>query len=154
MCNHLPVSDCIFTLRKPSSTGLSLVVPTMTQINNFRIRLPVGCDGLEADACHFHYRSCSRASTNGATCRLCRLEAEDTLDFTTRCPALDSCRRSLLNIIPSSTFNMLHMWVTNPARFANLILGVEWVDDAAFQHAVIGFLNCLRLQRNTLLAPE
>ena len=26
VCNHLPVSDCIFTLRKPSSTGPSLVV--------------------------------------------------------------------------------------------------------------------------------
>ena len=131
VCTHLPASYCIFTVRKPfPHWSIARGLPTLTWIHNFRIRLLVGCDGLEAHACRFRYRSCSssRASTNGATCRLCRLEVEDALHFLARCPALDSCGRSLLNTIPSSPFNMLRIWVTDPTRFANLILGVEWVE--------------------------
>ena len=82
------------------------------------------------------------------------LETEDVCHFLTRCPALDLFRRSLLLSIPSSHINMVRLLDSDPARFVNLILGVEWIDDDVFQHAVVVLLNRLRLRRNAILTAE
>ena len=153
--SHLPVSDCPFTLGKPlPHWSITRGLPSLTRMNNFRIRLLVGCDGLEADASRFRYRSRSGAPVNCAICKLCMLEAEDVSHFLTRCPALDSSRRSLLLSIPSFPINMVRLLDSDSARLMNLILGVEWIDDDVFQHAVVVFLYSLRLRRNALLTTE
>ena len=70
-CSHLPVSDCPFTLGKPlPHWSVTCGFPALTRMNNFRIRLLVGCDGLEADASRFRFRSRSGAPVNCAVCKL------------------------------------------------------------------------------------
>ena len=57
VCDHLPLSNCLLSVGKPARHWHStLGLPALTRLNNFRIRLLVGCDGLEADASRFHYR--------------------------------------------------------------------------------------------------
>jgi len=54
-CGHLPISQCSFELDKPH-WSVTRSLPLLTKRNNFRIRLLVGCDGLEHDACRFRTR--------------------------------------------------------------------------------------------------
>ena len=56
--------------------------------------------------------------------------------------------------MPSSPIDMVRLRDSDPTRLVNLILGVEWIDDDVFQHAVVMFLNSLRLHRITLLTTE
>ena len=54
-CDYLPLSDCVFPLGKPIfHWSVTHGLPLLTRMNNFRIRLLVGCNGLEADASRFH----------------------------------------------------------------------------------------------------
>ena len=49
-CSHLPISQCSFELGKPlSHWSVTRSLPILTRQSNFRIRLLVGCDGLEHD---------------------------------------------------------------------------------------------------------
>ena len=76
-CDHLPLTNCSLRMGKPiphwsATRGL----PMLTRLNNFRIRLLVGCDGLEADASRFRKRSRPTAIVNDPSCKLCMLEPE------------------------------------------------------------------------------
>ena len=100
-CNHLPVSDCPFILGESiPHWSVTRGFPALTWMNNLRICLLVGCDGLEADASRFRFRSHFGAPVNYAICKLCMLEAEDVSRFLIRCPVLDSLRRSVILSIP------------------------------------------------------
>ena len=67
----------------------------MSRKNHFRIRLLVGCDGLEVDASHFH--KCKFPDANrDVTCRLCKMEPEDSAHFITHCSALSGTRDILI----------------------------------------------------------
>ena len=54
-------------------------------------------------------------------------------------------------MMPSSPIDMLCLKDTDPARLVNLILGVEWIDDDVFQHAVVLFLNSPFLFRDSVI---
>ena len=81
-CDHLPLSDCVFPLGKPIlHWSVTHGLPLLTRKNNFRIRLLVSCDGLEADAGRFRYRTFTGVSPTQSTCRLCKQEREDVSHF-------------------------------------------------------------------------
>ena len=71
-------------------------LPKLTRWNNFRIRLLVSCDGLEADASRFRMRSNSTTAVNDPSCKLCKSEPESPSHFIVRCPSLSCIRESLL----------------------------------------------------------
>ena len=54
-CDHLPLSDCqALKLLKPAPHwSITRGDVNLTRMNIFRIRLLVGCDGLECDAARF-----------------------------------------------------------------------------------------------------
>ena len=58
--------------------------PTLTRLNNFRMRLLVGCDGLEQNAARFRYRNTGTAPSDP----LCKLDQEDAVHFTAVCSRL------------------------------------------------------------------
>ena len=124
--------------------------PTLTRKNNFRIRLLVGCDGLEQDASRFRHRSLPAGDNR---CKLCLLEPEDASHFIARCPALSGPRSLLLTNFPTppSVPPLLELLHSNPSRLIDIVLGVEWIDDADFQCGIIILLNELRLARTALL---
>ena len=63
--------------------------PKLTHMNNFRIRLLVGCDGLEADAASFRSRT-TNAQPGDLPCKLCNQGVpEDAAHFVSTCPVLD-----------------------------------------------------------------
>ena len=151
VCDHLPLSDCLLRLGKPiPHWSVTRAIPKLMRLNNLRIHLLIGCDGLEADASRFRRRKYAAAAVNDPTCRLCKLEPEVPAHFILCCSALVSTRDSLLHNadICIDLYNLSH---TNPARFLRIILGVEWIDDSSLQLFIIGFLNNLLQVRNSLL---
>ena len=95
VCDHLPLSDCLLCLGKPTPHwSVTRGLPKLTRLNNFRIRLLVGCDGLEADGSRFKRRKYAAAAVNDPTCRLCKLEPAVPAHFILRCSALVSTRDS------------------------------------------------------------
>ena len=145
VCDHLPLSDCLLRLGKPiPHWSVTRGLPKLTRLNNFRIRLLVGCDGLEADASWFRRRKYAAAALNDPTCRLCKLEPAVPAHFILRCSALVSTRDSLLRNpdICIDLYNLSH------TRFLRIILGV---DDSSLQLFIIEFLNNLLQARNSLL---
>ena len=119
MCDHLPLSDCLLRLGKPiPHWSVTHGLPKLTRLNDFRIRLLVGCDGLEADVSQFRRRKYAAAAVNDPTCRLCKLEPEVPAHFILSCSALVSTRDSLLHTadIFIYLYNLSH---TDPARFAH-----------------------------------
>ena len=63
-----PLRNAILKLYMQREPGIFSHVTTRR--NNFRIRLLVGCDGLEADASRFRWRK-DRSQPNNSTCKLC-----------------------------------------------------------------------------------
>ena len=73
----------------------------LTARNNFRIRLVLGCHGLESDAARFRKRRCE-LEVGSSTCRLCAQGIEDPTHFLATCPALERRRKELLqDLIPA-----------------------------------------------------
>ena len=94
-CDNLPLSDCLVRLGKPIPHWMvTHGLPRITY--NFRIRLLVGCHGLEVDTCRFRRRMPSNYTMNDPTCKLCGLEPEDPAHFIVRCPALADSRNAIL----------------------------------------------------------
>ena len=150
-CSNLPLSDCDFRLGKPISHWMVCQgLPSLTKENNFRIRLLVNCHGLEEDACRFRHRRFTNCHRHDPTCRLCGQEPEDPSHFIIRCPALSSVRASLLHSA-SSELDLNSLSRSDPSRFVNLVLGMEWADDSPLQHFFIRFLHTLRERRNSVL---
>ena len=115
--------------------------------NNFRIRLLVGCHGLEEDTSRFAQRRPPITTPYAPTCKLCGLEPEDPAHFIVRCPALARTRNSMLQ---SSSY-LTTLFFSDPDKFLGVVLGTEWIDDKPLQLFIIEFLNRLRLVHNTLL---
>ena len=150
-CSQLPLSEYLLTLGKPiPHWSVTIGLPKLTRLNNLRIRLLVGCDCLEADACRFRARKYLGA-TGSAICRLCGLEPEDPAHFIARCTSLSLPRASLLqDTIPS----LAPLCSSDPVRFVRVILGVDWIADVELQRSIIYFLDSLRQYRNKLLVPS
>ena len=150
-CDNLPLSDCLVHLGKPIPPWMvTHGLPKMTCWNNFRIRLLVGCHGLEVDACRFGRRRPSNYnySVNDPTCKLCGLEPEDLAHFIVLCPALSVTRTSILQ----TSSSMDSLILSDLARFINVILGTEWINDKLLQLFIVEFLSGLRQAHNTLLS--
>ena len=61
----------------------------LTTKSNFRIRLLLGCHGLESDACRFSSRSNGQACGD-PSCKLCGAQLEDAPHFISTCPSLET----------------------------------------------------------------
>ena len=69
-CDHLPLSLC--SIRLGSTVNhwrVTLGLPVLTRQNNFRLRLLVGCDGLEQDASRFRLRKDLFSCVRDASCK-------------------------------------------------------------------------------------
>ena len=97
-CSGLPIAKCSSTSfiqeRICPQWLISKGDRQMLQRSNFKIRLLVGCDGLEWDASRF------RGGERSPTCKLCHSAAEDAIHFLLVCPALQSTREMLLSSPP------------------------------------------------------
>ena len=150
-CDTIPLSRCDINIGKPiSHWQVTRGQPLLTRKNNFRIRLLVGCDGLEHDASRFRHRSYSSGDN---ICKLCLSEPEDSSHFIARCPVLSGPRTLLLANLPTppSVPPLSELLHSNQLRLIDIVLGVEWIDDAVFQCSIIEFLSELRLARTTFL---
>ena len=129
-CSHLPLAQC-------STLKLGRPIPHIsicrrTTKNNTRIRLLVNCYGLEAEVSRF--RSSSPADSS---CKLCGTgSTEDPVHFISLCPALSSAR-------DSSAQSLGVVAPTDPVKFAEYILGVDWIDDPVQQRKIIEFVYYL-----------
>ena len=149
-CDNYPISDCSFQLGKPARHwSVTLNDRRTTNINNFRVRLLVGCDGLESDASRFRRRNTSSAPGD-PSCKLCNAPVEDIAHFL-HCPLLQPHRDSLLADMPNSVAQHIPDPVSEPNRFVNMITGTDWIQDSPTQVFIIDFLYNLRRRRNDLL---
>ena len=64
----------------------------LTTRSNFRIRLLLGCHGLESDASRFSSRSNGQAHGD-PSCKIRSVQLEDATHFISSCPALEDKRR-------------------------------------------------------------
>ncbi len=118
--------------------------PKLTRLNNFRIRLIVGCGGLGKDTARFRVRN-TGAMPNDSSCKLCYSgSTEDAVHFIS-CPALAEERQRLLSDAPPSVCCMLPDPRTRPHDFCEILIGTCWIDDFATQKFCIEFLNNLRI---------
>ena len=108
------------------------------------------CDGLEEDASRFRKRSHSTAVIHDPLCKLCKAESESPAHFIARCSSLEETRESLLRGDELCT-DLSSMLRSDPVKFADVVLGVEWIDDPSLQQSIIKFLHGLRKARNSLL---
>ena len=145
-CSHLPLAQCS-TLKLGRPIPHILICrgsPRTTKWNNTRIRLLVNCYGLEAEVSRF--RSSSPADSS---CKFCGTGyTEDLVHFISLCPALSSARDSSaqsLGVIAS-------LLATDPVKFAEYILGVDWIDDPVQQREIIELIYYLHRARMVSLA--
>ena len=137
--------SCSFELGKPlPHWSVTRSLSLLTKRNNFRIRLLVGCDGLEHDACRLRTRRFPGVN-NSSVFKLCLKEPEDQAHFIARCPRLEPIRSQLLLTAPPSVQSQHR----NRHQFVQVILGFE---DHVTQQFAINFLHHLRLYRNQLLS--
>ena len=150
-CGHLPLSECSIRLGKPiQQWAVTNGLPNLTRWNNFRIRLLMGCDGLEEDASRFRKRSHSTAVVHDPLCKLCKTESESPAHFIARCSSLVCSSESLLSGDELCT-DLGSMLRSDSAKFVDVVLGVEWIDDPSLQQSIFRFLHGLRKARNSLL---
>ena len=98
----------------------------LTTRSNFRVRLLLGCHGLESDAARFRVRR-DGSPTGNPMCKLCNSEEEDPVHFLAVCNALQAQRRVLLCHAPLN----LPDPARDPSAFTEIILGINWIDDLA-----------------------
>ena len=132
-CDSYPVSDCCHTkIGQPLPQWVVTIGDAKrTRANNLLIRLLVGCDGLESDAARF--RSRSRGAVSDPSCEMCGAPVDDARHFISCCPALEDKRRTLFAGLPCSLRSQLPDHHVNPSDFADVILGVDWIDDRNIQ---------------------
>ena len=123
--------NCLLFVGKPaqhwnSTRGL----PALTRLNNFRIRLLVGCNGLEADASRFRCRHLPTIPQSSAICRICKSGSEDPAHFIAHCCGLSSVRE-LLQLNAPPRYNLIDLLHSDAEAFCNIIiLGIEWIDNS------------------------
>ena len=154
ICGSLLLGSCDLKLLKPAPHWkVTLGDPALTRLNNFRICLLVGCDGLEQDASRFRRRT-TGAPRSDASCKLCGHTPEDAAHFVVGCHPLEDARSAALAVAPPSISKILPCRVVDPLKFTELILGTCWIDDAAFQSFCITYLSRLKARRTELLCSN
>ena len=150
-CVNLCLSECELKLHRPIPHWMvSIGNPLLTRRNNFRIRLLVGCDGLEKDAARFS--SGRKAHSAGPCCKLCGSgQVEDAAHFVVHCTALSTVRERLIGAADSRLRLFLPDLYTTPEEFFHVILGVSWIECPEFQSFCINFLSKLKSERSTIL---
>ena len=130
----------LYRLEDPPHTGPSPSRTSMppARTTSFRIRLLVGCDGLEADASRFRWRK-DHSQPNNSTCKFCHSEPEDPFHFIAKCPALSPVRSRLLSATPETVKPHLPDLEADPLRFTEVVLDLEWVKDTPTQTFIIDF---------------
>ena len=92
----------------------------LTTRSNLRIRLLLGCQGLESDVCRFSSQSNGQAR-GVPSCKLCGAQLEDVPHFISTCPSLETKRRKLLRHAPPQ----LQDWeLPDPPRDSDLFAHV------------------------------
>ena len=147
---HLPLSDYPPSrLGKPYPHWLvTLGFPNISRENISRMRVLFNCGGLESDICRFRPSSPS-PSPPSAICKLCNLAPEDAFHFIAQCPALSPAHDAFDLPTPLASARD-----SDPAHFPALILGTEWFDDTAVQHACTEYIHHLLSARSLLLSPS
>lgn len=150
-----PIGSCSLNILKPAPHwSVTRANTKLTRINNFRIRLLVGCSGLESDAARFRRRKFD-VTPNNSTCRLCNAEQESAEHFVASCSALQETRLQLISDAPPTISSQLPDPSESPTEFTDFILGVVWLEDLDFQVFCIQFLQKLReLRLDKLIAAE
>ena len=124
-CDHLPLSRCLLSLGKPAPHWAVIRgYPKLSRLNNYRVRLLVGCDGLEADASRFRSHRFCQAPVGNSTCPLCHQDREDASHFIARCSALATERERLLRgrdelLRPIPANSVMSSWGLNGLRTAH-----------------------------------
>ena len=90
-CSSLPIAGCdgrrFLAGKSLQHLNVTKGDRQLTRSSNFRIRLLVGCHGLEADACRFRVRNRS-TQPGDPSCKLCGVEQESSEHFLLQCSAL------------------------------------------------------------------
>ena len=111
----------------------------LTTRSNFRVRLLLGCHGLESDAARFRVRR-DGSPTGNPMCKLCNSEEEDPVHFLAVCNALQAQCRVLLSHAPLNLADPAH----DPSAFTKIILGINWIDDLEAQAFFIQYITDLK----------
>ena len=149
-CERYPLGDCDLPIGRLVPHWTVTLDTHATRRNNFRIRLLVGCDGLEADASRFRWRK-DQSQPNNSTYKLCHSEPEDPFHFIAKCLALSPVRSRLLSATPETIKLHLPDLEADPLRFTEVILGLEWIKDTPTQTFIIDFLTQLKSARSSLI---
>ena len=151
-CVSLPIAQC-----SNSSFASNKIIPQrltckgdrqMLQRSNFKVRILVGCDGLESDAARLRYRR-PGLEVSCSSCRLCLIAPETSFHFIIECAALQCLRSKLLNEAPIP----ISHFISSPHMLFDIILGITWVDDLVTQKFCVDFLFNLKAERSKLLMP-
>ena len=118
-----------------------------TTRTSFRVRMLVGCDGLEVDASRFRRRMNGTGPGN-STCNLCLTAPEDPAHFILH---LSTRRHELLSDASPHVESLLPDINLDPDRFLDVMLGCVWIKDHATQMYIVDLLDQLRAHRNALL---
>ena len=121
----------------------------LTTKSNFRVRLLLGCHGLESDAARFRARK-DGGPIGNPTCKLCKSGEEDPVHFLAACNSLQAERQSLLSHASLNLPDPVH----NPIAFTEITLGIDWIDDLEVQAFLIQFINDLKQKRSELLISQ
>ena len=150
-CPDYPIAFCNLPRGKPSHHWFSTLHDRhATSKVNFRVRLLVGCDGLEADASRFR-RRLNGALPGDPICKLCRTEPEDSAHFILRCPSLSARRLELLSDAPAHVKQLLPDMVRDPDRFIDVMLGCVYGSRTA-QHKFSSSISLTNFVRSATLS--
>ena len=149
-CVSLPIVNCSSSSLSSNKIILHWLTckgdRQMLQRSNFRIRILVGCDGLETDAARFRYRR-PGLEVGCSSCRLCSFAPETSFHFITECAALQCLRSKLLNEAPTT----VTQFISSPHMLFDIIMGITWVDDMATQKFCVDYLFTIKAERSKLL---
>ena len=162
-CDRLPLT-LFYSVGNPCKPSANHSQPSHS-VNNFCLRLLVGCDGLEQDASCFRQRRNPLFSSHDASCKLCHLEPETPAHFIAWCPisckgTVDlfintlSCRRRAFDSGGLQGCGCVNLTLRCSVRIQTVswrwyILGLEWHNDQAFQHHLPVLLNLHQLRHHS-----
>ena len=121
----------------------------VTTRSNFRVRLLLGCTGLESDAARFRVRT-DGGPIGNPRCKLYNSGEEDLVHFLAACNALQVDYQSLLTHAPLNLPDLAH----DPSAFTEIIFGVDWIDNLEAQAFFIQFITDLKQKRSELLISQ
>ena len=122
-CDAYHLSSCSLKLLKldPHWAAMFKDVKVMRP-NNLRIRLLMGCDGLENDASRFRIRN-TGGRVHDPSSKLCGTVSEDAAHFICNCSALAEVRAALLLAAPPTLSSLIPDPSASPVEFTAVMLG-------------------------------